>query len=156
MPEAKARLDNGQVVFVECSSQRACRDIDPEGPDPLEVAYRVVRGLIEVEGLGTGWGPALSMLERLKVPVDLFIVYYDLRRRGRRVRSGIRQGTLIVESGSRRFEVLVLSLGARTRLSSIIDWSELAVADDREPVIAVVDGHGSVTYYTARAAGSIR
>jgi len=156
LAEAVVRAEDGRVVVVECRVERACRELDPSSPDPLEVAYRVVRGVVEVEGSGSGWSPALSLLESVGVPVDLFLVFYDLRRRGRRVRRGVRPGTLIAEYGSRRFEILVLSLGSRRRVGSLLDWSRLAAADDREPVIAVVDGYGSVTYYTARAADAIR
>jgi len=154
--EAVVRVEGGRIVLVECRGERACRELDSMEPDPLEVAYRVVKGVIEVEGSGTGWSPAFLLLESLQVPVDLFLVFYDLRRRGRRVRRGVRPGTLLAEYGSRRFEILVLSLGSRRRLESLLDWSRLATADDREPVIAVVDGYGSVTYYTARVTEAIR
>jgi len=156
LAEASVRVVDGRVVLAGCGSERACRGLDPDDIDPLEVAYRVVKGVLEVEGRGSGWGPALSLLEAVGVPVDLFIVFYDLRRRGRRVRRGVRPGTLLVDLGGRRFEILVLSLGVKRRLGGLLEWSRLAAADDREPVIAVVDGYGSVTYYTARTSDSIR
>jgi len=157
----RARIAGDALVVEECVVERTCRLMEAHGSlvggvlDPLEAAYQAARGRLEVGGVA-GWLAALTIVEELVGDFDLFIVYYDLRRRGRRVRRGVRPRTLVVEyTQARRAEVLVLSEGARVPLSRIVEWSELAAADDRDPVIAVVDSYGRATYYEARASRSV-
>jgi len=157
----RARLEGGGLVLAECIVERTCRLMEAHGSlaggrlDPLEAAYQAARGRLEVEGV-VGWPAALLIIERLIGDFDLFLVYFDLRRRGRRVRRGVRPRTLVVEyTQSRKVEILVLSEGAHMPLSRIVEWSELAAADDREPVVAVVDSYGRTTYYEARASRSV-
>lgn len=95
-----------------------------------------------------GWQKALRILEELKVDVELFLVYYDLVRRGKKVRVGLRERTLIYEDGSGRiYEVLVLREGERISVQQLIVWGRRASADSHEPLIAVIDENGGVTYY---------
>ncbi|MGC9209666.1 MAG: hypothetical protein ACP5FT_00100 [Acidilobus sp.] len=97
------------------------------------------------------WSQALAMIERSGLDFELFLVYYDLRRRGRRVSMGRRPRTLLIDEGSGRImEVLVLSEGRPVKLSDIAEWSRLAVSESHEPVLAIVDENGGITYYEAR------
>lgn len=124
--------------------------------DPLEAAYQLVRGRLAVEGLPGGWIGGIQLASMTVGDPDLFIVYYDLRRRGRRVRRGIRERTLLVARGEgRELEVLVLSEGAKTTFRDIAEWSRLAARDGFTPVVAIVDGYGVVTYYEARRTQSL-
>jgi len=157
----RARIAGGELVIVECLVERTCRLMEAHGSlaggrlEALEAAYQAARGRLEVEGV-TGWPAAVRIVEELVGDFDLFLVYFDLRRRGRRVRRGVRPRTLVVEyTPARRVEVLVLSEGSRVPLSRVVEWSELAAADDREPVVAVVDAYGRATYYEARASKSV-
>ncbi len=160
--EAYARASlRGELRLVDCLSERFCSQLEAHGSlrdgviDPLEGAFQAARGRIIVDG-STGWPAALRVVEALIGDVDYFIVYYDLRRRGRRVRRGVRRRTLLVYYSPRRVaEVLVLSEGRRVTVESIIEWSRLASADGHEPVVAVVDSYGRATYYEARAARTI-
>lgn len=153
-------VEGGGVRLVECRSERLCRLMEEHGSlrgglvDPLEAAYQAVRGRVALGG-ATGWEAALRIVTAVGVSVDLFLVYYDLRRRGRRVRRGVRPGTLLVDYGSRRVEVLVLSEGVRIPLWRLVSWSRLAAGDGYEPVVAIVDSYGRTTYYTARASTSL-
>ncbi|MGC9072427.1 MAG: tRNA-intron endonuclease family protein [Acidilobus sp.] len=97
------------------------------------------------------WPEALNTIGSLGLDFELFLVYYDLRRRGRRVALGRRPRTLLVEERpSRIAEVLVLSEGRPVKPSEIAEWSRLAVSDSHEPVLAIVDESGIITYYEAR------
>ena len=153
-------VEGGVVRLVECRSERICRLMEEHGSlrdgvlDPLEAAYQAARGRVYLGG-ATGWEAALSIVSSTGVPVDLFLVYYDLRRRGRRVRRGVRPGTLLVDYGGRKVEILVLSEGVRVPLWRLASWSRLAAGDGYEPVVAVVDSYGRPTYYTARASTSL-
>ncbi len=162
MPDAVAEIRDDGLFLRDCLSQRFCNQLVGAGSmsegriDPLEGAYQVAKGRLEVEGVDSGWVGALEVARRLLRDVDLFLVYYDLRRRGRRVRRGVRPRTLIVSySGRRMLEVLVLSEGRPTSVRRIVEWSKAAAKDDYEPIIAVVDDYGIVTYYSARASSSL-
>lgn len=103
-----------------------------------------------------GWGAALDVIRSLGLDLELFIVYYDLVRRGRKVRPGVRPRTLLYEDGAgRTYEVLVLNEGNSVSVESLVEWSRRAAADSHEPIIAVVDESGGVTYYQSRAARSL-
>ncbi len=160
-PHVIAAVDGDSIVVRKCLEERTCRLMEEHGSlsgniiDPLEAAYQAVKGKVAIDG-ETGWRAALRVAKDILGDLDLFLVYYDLRRRGRRVRRGVRRRTLIVAyTPSRRVEILVLSEGRRVRLSEIFEWSRLAAADGHEPVIAVVDSYGRATYYEARAAREI-
>ncbi|AFZ71095.1 tRNA splicing endonuclease [Caldisphaera lagunensis DSM 15908] len=98
-----------------------------------------------------GWGKALELIDRYKIPLHIFLVYYDLRKRGRRVWIGPRDNTLISETHKlKKIEVFVLSEGSPITTNKIANWSELAVADSHIPIIAIVDKNGEITYYESR------
>ena len=157
-PDLVGVLVESGIKVVECYSERFCRQLRNAGSlkgdivDPLEGAYQVARGRIIVEGIPEGWTGALKIIDKLLGDIDLFIVFHDLRRRGRKVRRGLRPRTLIVEySKNRSLEVLVLSEGVRTSIRKLVEWSRASVRDGFYPVIAVVDDYGIITYYEARA-----
>ncbi len=146
--------------IVECFEERLCRILEDRGVlangvlDELEAAYLIARCRARV-GVECGWVKAIEVLSGPD-KVDLFLVYYDLRKRGRRVVRGYRRRTLIVYRGSSRpVEVLVLSEGSLVTIGDIIEWSRIASGDGKDPVVAVVDGHGNVTYYEARAVSTL-
>ncbi len=147
MAEAALELDykGGRLVAVSG---------DAGDLDVLEAAYLVYRGKASFRG-ESGWGAAFKLLSEAGVDVDTFFVYMDLRRRGRRPRAGVRRRTLVYQHGSTRYEVLVLSEGYPVTLGSLIEWSRVSASDGYMPIIAVVDRHGVVTYYEARAVTSI-
>lgn len=102
------------------------------------------------------WAGALRIISEQGVDLELFLVYYDLRRRGRKVRPGHRPRTLLLEERPGRVaEVLVLSEGRPVRASDIVEWSRLAVSDSHEPVLAIVDENGGITYYEARVVSEL-
>ncbi len=141
---------DGRVV-ARCSG--SCGD-EAEEMDVYSAAYLVYRGKASFRG-SSGWGAAFSLLSEAGADIDLFFVYMDLRRRGRRPQVGVRKRTLVYQHGSNRYEVLVLSEGYPVTLGSLMEWSRLSSSDGYMPVIAVVDRYGVVTYYEARAVSSI-
>jgi len=97
------------------------------------------------------WAKAIRLIEQLGLDLETFIVYYDLKKRGKKVTIGPRPRTLIYSLGpGRAAEVLILSEGTYVKPMDIVAWSERAVADAHEPVVAIVDETGGVTYYEAR------
>ncbi len=148
------------VRIAECPDEHLCRVLEERGylegdrVDPWEAAFMLARCTATTVGGSCGWLDALRAAG-LGGPPEMFFVYYDLRKRGRLVRRGVRKGTLlVVERGIARVEVKVLVEGAPISVGELVTWSRLAAADEKEPVVAIVSGHGEVTYYTARAVTS--
>ncbi|MCE4610720.1 MAG: hypothetical protein F7B17_01970 [Desulfurococcales archaeon] len=160
--QAIASLKNSKVVVTACLDKDFCRSLERAGylEDntlyPIETAYQLSRGRLLLEGCGTGWGCTLRLLHDFSIDLDMFTVYRDLRRKGRKPRLGFRPRTLLYEHNSKVHEVLVLSEGYVERLSKIIEWGRQAAADNHVPIIAVVDRTGIITYYEARASKSIQ
>ena len=160
--QAIASLGDSKVVLTSCLDRDFCRSLERAGYleagalDPIEAAYQLSRDRILLEGCGTGWKCALKLLQDFSVDPDLFTVYRDLRRKGRKPKLGFRPRTLLYEHNSKVYEVLVLSEGYVEKLSRIIEWGRQAAADNHVPIIAVVDRTGIITYYEARASRSIQ
>ncbi|GAB6147568.1 SEN2-like domain-containing protein [Stetteria hydrogenophila] len=153
-------LEGCGVRITGCGDPRVCRLLEERGYiengvlDGLEAFYQAVAGRLSLQGL-TGWSAALAVVEACDVPFKAFITYLDLRRRGRLPRRGVRPGTLEVARGQKVYEVLILEEGETTTYGFLAEWSRSAVADGRQPVIAIVDRNGDVTYYEARAVKSL-
>ncbi|MCE4604893.1 MAG: hypothetical protein F7B20_08045 [Aeropyrum sp.] len=157
---AEARVDSGRVLLSSCVDRGFCGQLEGYGYlrggelDPLEAAFQASRGLICVAG-SHGWAAALEVLSASGTHLDLALVYFDLRRKGRKPKPGVRRGTLVYVHGGRVYEVLVLSEGYPASLGELVEWSRGAIADSHTPIVAVVDRTGLVTYYEARAVTSL-
>ena len=154
------KLEDNNILIEECEDEKLCSSLKEHGYivgdyiDPLEAFYLLSKGKAELNG-STGWRTALLLALTLGLDVDLAFVYIDLRRRGRKPRLGVRKRTLVYAWKGGRFEVLVLSEGYPVRLGDIVEWSRIASGDGYTPVVAVVDRHGTVTYYEARTVTSL-
>jgi len=149
-------VGKSRVVLEKCLDQEFCFNLlklgyaDINGNlDVLEAAHLLALGRIAVDNK-TGWEEALRVLSELGINISTFLVYHDLRKRGRRVKLGSRSGTLVVDMGSRKFEVLVLEEGKLMTLEELAEWSRSSIASGYEPVVAIVDMYGVITYYEAR------
>lgn len=80
-------------------------------------------------------------------------VYLDLRRRGRIVRPGLKPGTLVLlDKKTRKIThyILVLQQNVKIRMTYIKSFIEEALKNGWEPVTAIIDYYGDITYYTSR------
>ena len=77
----------------------------------------------------------------------LFAVYYDLRKRGRKVRPGITESDLIIENKSTSMRIFVTEENTQLQLKTVMEWIEDSLRKGYKPYIAVVDMYGDVTYY---------
>ncbi len=153
--------DDGRIMLEKCLDQEFCSNllrvgvIDLKGNvELLEALHLLASSRVALEGR-TGWEEALKYVSRFNVKLSLFTIYHDLRRKGRRVKPGFRSNTLIVDLGSRKLEILVLEEGNPMTLEDLAEWSRSAISSGYEPVIAIVDRYGIITYYEARATHSI-
>ncbi len=154
MVKARATIEDGLVKITECIERDLCKTLTAYGYirdgylEPLEAAYQASKGNLSING-SEKWSAVFHILDGCSIKISVFIVYIDLRNRGRRVYRGLRHGTLYVKMG-KGLEILVLEEGTPVTLRRLMDWSRQVVADGFEPIIAVVDRNGGVTYYEAR------
>lgn len=154
---ARAVISGGRVILASVVDRGFYESLERNGyirdgeVDALEAAYQASRGRLVVDGK-EGWEAALAIISESRVDLPLFIVYSDLRRRGLMVWRGARRSTLVARrGGSKPIEVLVLYEGRPFSVGELAEWSRLASGDNHEPVVAVVDRLGVVTYYSVRA-----
>ena len=85
----------------------------------------------------------------LKLFWSMFTVYYDLRRRKRKVIPEVRRDGTLLEIRRNKWwaEYLVLEEGVKVNMEQLLNWVEDVKANDMIPVVAIVDRNGSVTYY---------
>ncbi|BAA79661.1 hypothetical protein APE_0685 [Aeropyrum pernix K1] len=159
--KAAARLGVEGVFVEECFDGSYCRNLERIGYlrkgrlEPLEAAYQASRGMLCM-GETRGWAAAVEVIAGLGLSLDTALVYFDLRRKGRKPLVGVRRGTLVYEHGGRVYEVLVLSEGYPLKIGSLVEWSRGASMDNHSPIVAIVDRTGLITYYEARAVRSIQ
>ena len=116
---------------------------------PVEAAYPVYTDRLKRrDELGQELG-----LEELFKRIDsdmlwiLFIVYSDLRRKGKRVRPGPDPRVLYIERGDNVVEMLVLEENSVVSPEEILQFIKRALSKGFEPMIAIVDMYGDITYY---------
>ncbi len=138
-----------------CTSMARLNLINDSKVEPLEAAHQAALGRATVDGI-TGWEAVVNVLQAFKIKLSMFLVYHDLRKRGRKVRRGARSGTLIVDTGKGKLaEILVLEEGTPMTLEKLAEWSRGASASNHEPIVAIVDRAGVISYYEARATSHI-
>jgi tRNA-intron endonuclease len=81
-----------------------------------------------------------------------FEVYLDLRKRGRLPVKGPREHTFLLRRGKRAKQythyVLVLEENRPIKISMVYNFVEEAIKNSWQPLIAIVDRYGDITYYS--------
>lgn len=155
MTKIKTRIENDKIVIVECIDRNLCESLRVDGYikgneiSPLEALYQATRSTVQIEEK-SGWDAALRALEALGISLGLFLVYQDLRRRGKRVRPGFRENALVFERDDRLVEVIVLEEGKKIRVERLVEKIREIQASGREVNIAIVDESGTISYYHGR------
>ncbi len=155
----KARLtDSGVIVVNPSHASMLLREgygVQSGGGlmlRPLEALYLAYRGriIVELKGSALSFKDLMAFFSRRDEMLWVkFTVYHDLRNRGRRVSPGPRDNSLVYLSpNGRRIEVYVLEESRMTSLSEIAEYMDSSLRNDRLPVLAIVDRHGDVTYYS--------
>ncbi|UXD22141.1 hypothetical protein IPA_02075 [Ignicoccus pacificus DSM 13166] len=80
---------------------------------------------------------------------SMFTVYYDLRKRKRKVIPEVRREGTLLEIRRNKWwaEYLVLEEGVEITIDELLSWVEDVRANDLNSIVAIVDRNGSVTYY---------
>ncbi len=129
--------------------------LDRSEISPVETAYLLYRGAARA-ALGEtildfeGFMRLYSKADSLAVPV--LEVYIELRKRGRLPLPGPRRDTLLLIRSRRdprpTHYILVLEEGRPVKVSALEWFVEEARRKNLEPVLAIVDRYGDVTFYT--------
>ncbi len=121
--------------------------------DVVELAYVIYSGVgrvLDESGKELSLEDIFAKYSKSKYDWVKFSVFVDLRNRGRVARIGYLENVLLVEFGSRKFAVYVAEENSPIKSGDILVWVEKALMKGYEPVLALVDAHGDVTYYTLR------
>lgn len=119
--------------------------------DMAEITYLIYKNFCDVY-IGNSKFDLASLYSRfpqMDYAWSKFTVLLDLRERGRRAKSGFSPRELLYTKGSERVLVLVLEENTLIEASKIVEWVRSAIMREFTPVIAIVDAHGDVTYYSA-------
>lgn len=119
--------------------------------DLAEVSYLVYKDICDVyvENGKSDLASLYSRYPQMDYAWSKFTVLLDLRERGRRAKSGFSPRELFYTKGSEKVLVLVLEENTLVQASRIVEWVKSAIMREFTPVIAIVDAHGDVTYYSA-------
>jgi len=126
--------------------------------EDVEVAYLAYRGTVKpvFKGEEVSLEKLFQILERNNPELPLmFTVYQDLRMRGRVVRPGYRRNVLLLYTKGAKSvaDKAVYVVGEETAeftIEELIKWITEALKLNKEPIVAIVDKHGDVTYYEVK------
>ncbi|KSW11902.1 hypothetical protein CF15_03635 [Pyrodictium occultum] len=128
-----------------------------ESVHPLEALYLVYNGVATVtDRRGKRYSfENLVRLYSLRNPYAWveFEVYLDLRKRGRLPVPGPRPHSLLLKKRKKEPKfthyILVLEESRPVKLDTLYSFVEEASKNNWEPLLAIVDRYGDITYYTA-------
>ncbi len=157
--QALASIKDGKVFLERCLNPQFCArllerdylDLKTKEIDPFEAALWASRNQLSIEGKGD-WDAVVDLVLKTNLSLKILIAYLALRRKYPKVYKWSREDTLIAYGNreEKKLEVLVLEEGEEILIENIISWSIAAVKDNHDPIIAIVDRNGSVTFYEAR------
>ncbi len=119
--------------------------------DIAELAYVIYRSIaivLDKNGVELDLMNLFNKYSRSTVDWIKFTVLLDLRDRGRKARAGYHKNSLIYSKGNSKIMVFVTEENAPLRAALLVEWISSALSKGYEPVLAVVDAHGDVTYYS--------
>jgi len=146
------------ILLGKCNEARLhknkleCVDSE-EALDFFDAVYRAKKGSLKIkdnEGKELSWFEVI--FNRAKEEPNtwiLFSVYYDLRERGRNVREGPFPNTLELISNEKPYAfVFVVEETVKFEIVNLVQWLDLSRRFGREVIVAIVDKHGDVSYYS--------
>ncbi|MEM0340565.1 MAG: hypothetical protein QXN05_00090 [Acidilobaceae archaeon] len=156
LSEGTLRAVNCEEAANICSSLRESNLMGPDYTlDKLEALYQLALGNSVYEN-EIGWNAVTKLLNKINVKLSVFLVYHDLRRKGRPVRtSPYPRSNLMLERSGKKIEILVLEAGSKVRLGDLVEWARLVQASNHTPVLAVVDELGVITYYEVLSSSAL-
>jgi len=117
--------------------------------DLSEAAYITYKGLGKVifNDKELTFGELFTKFSRSHNDWVKFVVLCDLRNRGRKAKAGFSDNSIVLEHSGNKYLIYVTEENAPITPNDLVNWVSSALSKGYEPVIAVVDAHGDVTYY---------
>lgn len=110
----------------------------------IEAVYLILQGKIEVEDPDA---IVKTLSSRRKGFWTVYSVYADLRSQGKKVQYDDELGVLLQKEGE-KMVYIPLSLDKPMTLKAMLEKAKRYVEDGWTPVLAIVDEHGTPTYYS--------
>jgi tRNA-intron endonuclease len=127
--------------------------------DPYETIYEFKKNKLVVKdsdgNVYSGWFEALKHFSTCEPRAwIMFSVYYDLRERGRMLKTGPLPNSFTMYKGPKPESlIIVLEETVKFKVEEIFRWIETAKRMNRDCILAIVDKHGDVSYYQLEMAG---
>jgi len=117
---------------------------------PVEVLYLIYLGYkVYIEGSTKpmSFNEVMSIVDDRELWVK-FVVYYDLKKRGRKVRVRSERGFTFVDPQTKEdVEVVVMEESRKLKVGEIVELIEKYSKMGKQLLLAIADRHGDVTYY---------
>ncbi len=133
-------------LYCECVDDNSRIDV-------YEAAYKVKKGFMEVtdeNGVQLTWFEVIRRFSRTEPRAwIMFTVYNDLRERGRVVKLGPYENSFtLYVSGKPKAIIFVLEETVLLKINTLKEYLESSMKMGRECILAIVDKHGDVSYYS--------
>lgn len=146
--DGKFVVFNGLDEVRELNLGNYIRSLNAVVLDISEVAYLIYKklGRLLVDGEELTLDELFTRYSRSPNDWIKFVVLCDLRERGRKAKAGFSGNSLIFERDG-RYLTYVTEENSPITPNELVSWLSSALSKEYEPLIAVVDAHGDVTYY---------
>lgn len=140
-------------VFTEARVGIKTRESSTYLLDLVELAYLIYLKecrAVDVDGQNLELGDLFSKYSKSRYDWIKFTTFLDLRSRGRVVQPGYSDNMLVFEMKGQRYAVYVVEENSPLSTKELLSWIDSALIKNLEPLLALVDANGDVTYYTMR------
>ncbi len=151
--EGKLLVKGPPGVFAEARIGARMAEHDVFTVDLVELAYLIYAkdcGVVDRDGQRLDLEDVFSRYSQSRYDWIKFTTFLDLRSRGRVVTPGYGENVLLFEMKGQKYVVYVVEENSPLDTKELLSWIESALLKNLEPLLALVDANGDVTYYTLR------
>lgn len=151
--DSKLLVRGPQEVFAEARVGIKTLEFSTYLLDLVELAYLMYFkecSVVDVDGQSLELGDLFSKYSKSRYDWIKFTTFLDLRNRGRIAQPGYGENVLIFEMKGQRYAVYVVEENSPLNTKELLSWIDSALLKNLEPLLALVDANGDVTYYTMR------
>lgn len=151
--DGKLLVKGPPEIFIEARVGVRTAEHDVFVLDLVELAYLIYAKDCEVmdrDGQRLDLEDVFSRYSQSRYDWIKFTTFVDLRGRGRVVTPGYGENVLLFEMKGQKYVVYVVEENSPLDTKELLSWIESALLKNLEPLLALVDANGDVTYYTLR------
>lgn len=140
-------------LFIEAKVGSRTSEHDVFSLDLVELAYLIYAkecDVVDVDDSTLKLEDLFSKYSQSRYDWIKFTTLIDLRGRGRVALPGYGENVLLFEMKGEKYAVYVVEENSPLDTKELISWIESALLKNLEPLLALVDANGDVTYYTLR------